>query len=62
MEPTRAAIAAIQNNLKGNLYSLVEREETLETEGAQQEFNNLTNNAVWEAVYTLADHIDALRR
>jgi hypothetical protein len=64
MEPTRQEIAAIHNQLKGVMASIVERAEDAdeETEAALQlELSSSINGAVWEALYTLANHIDHLR-
>lgn len=61
MEPTRAAIAAIQNRVKGELSLLVEEAEALDDEAGQDRFNQITAGGVWEALYTLADAIDASR-
>ena len=66
MEQTRAAIAAIHNTVKGKLASIQERAEASTDEetdlALEMEFRNVTDSAVWEALYTLANEIDGLRR
>jgi hypothetical protein len=67
MEPTRAAIAAIQNQLKGELSVLSESllAASADDDGTldqlAEQFRSKTNQAVWEAINTLASHIDHLR-
>lgn len=67
MERSRAAIAAIHNNLTGQLSRLREEvqrnpgQDHLESEAAV-EYHGLTAEAVWQALYTLADEVDRLRR
>ncbi len=64
MEATRAEILAIQGRLKGEIASIQDRLEGAdeETEALLTlEFDAKTNLAVWEALHTLAAHIDYLR-
>jgi hypothetical protein len=67
MERSRAAIAAIHNDLTGQLSRLNEElqrnpsQDHLESE-ASVVYHGLTAESVWQALYTLADEIDQLRR
>lgn len=62
MEPTRAAIAAIHNKMKGELSLLLDKEPELTEDEAQNELTRITAEGVWEALYTLASAVDKLRK
>lgn len=62
MGDTRAAIEAIQDGVNGELMALVIQEGDRDPDVEAETFATLTNNAVWEAIYTLSDHIDRLRK
>jgi 3-dehydroquinate dehydratase len=59
--PAREAILAIQSNLEGELLALAIREGEQSPEVEQAAFTELTSAAVWEAIFTLANHVDELR-
>jgi hypothetical protein len=59
--PSRAAIEAIRERVELDLKGLLVEEEHLTPEETQAKFDTFTEMAQWEAIYTLADHIDRLR-
>lgn len=57
----RDAVLAIQERIEIELRGLLVEEDNLSPEEAQLKFAGYTNQGVWEAILTLANHIDEIR-
>lgn len=54
----RDAVLAIQERIAIDLDGLLVEEDQLTPEDAQLKFSQYTNQGMWEAILTLANHID----